>query len=174
MGFYSFIADGTKKYFIGTSVGLYSADSLVVHTANSPGTQWQKESDLGECIVNMIDTRKDDGLVAVATYGSGVFTKNYWNYQVKNDDAKDFAYNVSVYPNPTSDKANFKLSLPAAAEVEIELFNVKGDLVERKKEKTFAAGEEIYTLDLSKLAAGTYIYKVRCNQILKTGKLIVN
>jgi len=167
------LPDGTKKYFMGTSVGLYSADSLVLHSAASPGTLWLKETDLGETVVTMIDTRTPDGLVAVATHGSGVWTKNYWTYNVKNENAANFAYNVSVFPNPTSEEANFTLNLPFAAEVEIELLDIKGVLQQKKTYKALA-GEHLYSLDIKGLASGVYVYNIRCNQMLKSGKLIVN
>lgn len=167
------LPDGTKKYFMGTSVGLFTADSLVLHSAASPGTQWTKEAELGETIVTMIDTRTPDGMVAVATHGSGIWTKNYWDYHVKNENAQNFSYNVSVFPNPASEQANFKLSLPAAAEIEIELLDIKGVLQQKRTYKA-VAGEHIYNLDIKSLSSGIYIYNIRCNQTLKSGKLIVN
>lgn len=58
-------------YFVGTSTGLYSTTTL-----NGTATIWTQEgtSTIGNVVVDMIDSRMTDGLVAVATHGRGVFS----------------------------------------------------------------------------------------------------
>jgi hypothetical protein len=62
---------GAPTYFVGTSTGLYSAQTL-----DGSSTVWVQEgvSAIGRVVVDMIDVRKADGLVVAATHGRGVFS----------------------------------------------------------------------------------------------------
>ncbi len=62
---------GTTTYFVATSTGLYSTNSL-----NGMSTQWLQESpnEIGVSICTMVKTREVDGNVVVATHGSGIYS----------------------------------------------------------------------------------------------------
>ncbi|WP_299463175.1 IPT/TIG domain-containing protein [uncultured Microscilla sp.] len=64
-------ADGSKIYLLGTSVGLYATNAL-----NGMNTQWVQEgaSTIGNVPVVMIKSRRSDGLVALGTHGTGLFS----------------------------------------------------------------------------------------------------
>ncbi|HAS46275.1 MAG TPA: hypothetical protein DCS93_37690 [Microscillaceae bacterium] len=64
-------ADGSKVYLIGTSVGLYSTNQI-----NGAATDWMQEgtSAIGNVPVVMIKSRTSDGLVALGTHGTGLFS----------------------------------------------------------------------------------------------------
>ncbi len=70
----------STMYLVGTSVGLYTADTLLYESADSaagtPATVWrQLEIDrIGNVVVEMIQTRTTDGLIAVATHGNGIYS----------------------------------------------------------------------------------------------------
>lgn len=61
-------------YFAGTSVGLFATSYL-----NGSGTIWRLEGteEIGNVVIDMIDTRDSDGFVAVGTHGAGIFSTNY-------------------------------------------------------------------------------------------------
>ena len=65
--------NGGVVYLVGTSVGLYSTELL-----NETKTEWHQEATLniGNSIVTMIEARSSDNLVAVATFGSGLYSAN--------------------------------------------------------------------------------------------------
>lgn len=65
--------DDSKIYFVGTTTGLYSTESL-----NGTSTTWEREGEgtIGNVPVSMIRSRKVDGYVAVATHGKGMFSAN--------------------------------------------------------------------------------------------------
>ncbi|MBK7936322.1 MAG: exo-alpha-sialidase [Lewinellaceae bacterium] len=72
-------ADGKRKYFCGTSIGLFSADTLLPHNASQPGTQWTLEApdQIGNTVINHVEVRPSDGLVVAATHGMGLFKANF-------------------------------------------------------------------------------------------------
>jgi photosystem II stability/assembly factor-like uncharacterized protein len=62
--------DGFKVY-VGTSIGLFSSANL-----NGNATCWEQEGKdvIGNAVITMMDYRKQDGYMAIATHGAGVFT----------------------------------------------------------------------------------------------------
>ncbi len=60
-------------YFVGTSVGLFSTSAI-----NGESTNWTQEgaSTIGNVVVDMVVSRKGDGLVAAGTHGRGVYSAN--------------------------------------------------------------------------------------------------
>ncbi|MBI5325138.1 MAG: T9SS type A sorting domain-containing protein [Ignavibacteriae bacterium] len=65
--------NGRDLYFAGTSTGIYSTVYL-----DGEYTVWQQEgaTTIGNVVVDMLDARHSDGLIAAATHGAGVFTSN--------------------------------------------------------------------------------------------------
>lgn len=64
-------ADGSKVYLLGTSVGLYATATI-----NGASTTWVQEgaNSIGNVPVVMIKSRRSDGLVALGTHGTGLFS----------------------------------------------------------------------------------------------------
>lgn len=62
---------GTKMYFAGTSVGVFSTAFL-----NGTKTVWVQESadEIGNVPIDMIKVRQSDNMIFVATHGAGVFS----------------------------------------------------------------------------------------------------
>src|SRR3989339_154639 len=63
--------NGTNMYYAGTSTGIYSTAYL-----DGEFTVWQQEgaTTIGNVVVDMLDARHSDALLAAATHGAGVFT----------------------------------------------------------------------------------------------------
>jgi hypothetical protein len=66
-----FYVSETSHYFLGTSVGVYFTDTL-----NGGSTVWTQEavSSIGNAVTVMLDWRDNDGTLAAATHGKGVYT----------------------------------------------------------------------------------------------------
>ncbi|HYF03334.1 MAG TPA: T9SS type A sorting domain-containing protein, partial [Patescibacteria group bacterium] len=66
------VGEGTM-YLVGTSTGLYSTAYL-----DGNSTVWVQEgaSNIGNVVVEMLDSRESDGLVVAATHGVGVYSAN--------------------------------------------------------------------------------------------------
>lgn len=67
------IEGNSDRYYAGTSTGLYSTVTL-----NGESTVWTRESEsgMGNVVVPMVRTR-EDGFVAVATHGNGVYSGKF-------------------------------------------------------------------------------------------------
>lgn len=158
--------DGSRKYFCGTSVGLFSADSLKLHATGQPGTQWALEAPgvIGSTVVGFVDTRASDGLVVAASHGNGMFTANF-SPPVSTNEPKKLS-TVKVFPNPVTDFVEFRNSEFSAENVEVRIFNQQGKTV-RQAQLSGGNGR----VDLSDLAAGVYFYELRGKGWVKSGKL---
>lgn len=161
-------SDG-KLYLVGTSVGLYATDTLIDNL-----TVWkQLEVDrIGNAIVEMVQTRTTDGLVAVATHGNGI-------YSTKIDKVQDIIVGTSeipnltreqlkIYPNPSSGKINIETESGVLDEKRlIQIRDISG-------KKVFAT--EAYTsngriqIDVEGISRGVYFLTI--DDI--TTKLIIN
>ena len=161
-------ANGSHKYFCGTSVGLFSTDTLKVHSMTAPGTQWALEgaSTIGSSVVDYIETRTSDGLVVAATHGSGMFTANFAPVSGTNDPAgKDY---VHLYPNPASDFVQVDLGNQYnGAVAELRLFDQRGQQVRRLKILDGSG-----RIDLQGLPTGVYLYDLQGIGWRKSGKVM--
>ncbi|HHG85069.1 MAG TPA: T9SS type A sorting domain-containing protein, partial [Bacteroidetes bacterium] len=73
---------------------------------------------------------------------------------------------IAVYPNPFEATINVDVLLPQAAELGIEVVNLMGQKMGFLQKFNLSAGQHTLSLDLSKLAAGTYIGKMTVNGII--------
>ncbi|WP_053337251.1 IPT/TIG domain-containing protein [Microscilla marina] len=65
-------SSGTTTYYAGTSTGLYATNAI------SSATNWVQEgaNTIGNTVVTRVRSRGIDGLVAVGTHGTGVYSAN--------------------------------------------------------------------------------------------------
>jgi hypothetical protein len=159
--------DGTKRYYCGTSVGLFSTDTLRVHVnmTDQPGTQWLRESPdkIGNSVVPYVDVRPVDGLVVAATHSNGVFAANILSSVGLLPEAS--GPTVKVAPNPVLNDLLITLSAPG--EFTLEIFDMKGRLAQRLD----GSGQTVKS-DVSALPAGVYVYRIQGKNWAKSGKII--
>jgi serine protease len=87
---------------------------------------------------------------------------------------KNIAHNFVVYPNPSSDAVNFVFGSDQSENCTITLMNVMGETVKATSLNAGGKGFHTATIDVSDLAAGTYVYKVLGSNGQPTiGKIIV-
>jgi len=83
-------------------------------------------------------------------------------------------HNFVVYPNPSADVVNFVFGSNQSDNYTITLTNVMGQTVKTIQHNASGQGLHTATIDVSDLAAGTYIYKVTSPASQPTvGKIIV-
>jgi hypothetical protein len=135
-------------YYLGTSTGLYACKQL-----NGMSTTWykQKGSIIGNQVVMMMDYRKSDGLLAVATYGAGVFTGYVNSLDPSNAVIeKQEEIKVQCFPNPVQEVLHIKFE--NAANRNIYLYNIAGKLLQTQSQST-----QFNELEMGHLAAGNYL-----------------
>ena len=150
------VSDGTV-YLVGTSVGLFAADTLITNS-----TVWvrQGSTTIGTAVVDMLDCRESDGLVAVATHGNGVYTARITSI---NDITTGTAFanrqpEFSLFPNPARDRITLQVASGTMSRpVHITLLDELG----RELRSLSANSIDNLTLDVADLHAGLYYVRLQ-------------
>ncbi len=158
---------GKRKYFCATSTGLFSADTLELHTNTLPGTQWTLEAPglIGSSVVNDVEVRPSDGLVVAATHGLGMFAAHFAPATASHEPVQK--PDVQVFPNPVKDVAEFVLGDTGAGETALTLFDQRGKTVRQLRFSGTRA-----RIDMSELPAGVYLYELRGKNRRSGGKIV--
>lgn len=82
-------------------------------------------------------------------------------------------FNLSVYPNPSSDLTYVKVSLIETSDVLVEVYNAIGELVYVENTQNLTSGDYIYNIDVNGFASGMYTIRTTVNNAVKTAKLSV-
>jgi ligand-binding sensor domain-containing protein len=80
---------------------------------------------------------------------------------------------LTVYPNPTSGNATFSYTLPENAQVQISIYDTRGQLIRQVLNAPRQLGQQTAEFDAAELQSGVYIYIVIAGNIRETGKIIV-
>ena len=114
---------------------------------------------------------------AVSIYpmvGESRFTLNVTYSALDNDPIKvtpsEYALNP-VYPNPFNPSATIQFNTPELSRVELQVFDVKGALVETLLNKLMVSGQHTYTWQPQALPTGTYFLKLITNNQSFTQKV---
>jgi hypothetical protein len=105
--------------------------------------------------------------------------------QVDNDGTYSYSGEVEVevipdryelyqnYPNPFNPITNIKFSLPEAAKVKVDVFNIIGEKVRTLIEQNVEAGFHSITFNAENLSSGTYIYRLQTENFTQIKKMIL-
>lgn len=125
-------------YFAGTTTGLYSTTQL-----DGISTQWRQEGagTIGNVVVNMIQTRSYDGLVAVATHGTGIYSTRYKPW-LSAPELVVAEGSLHCSPNPVVNEASINYTLNTTTLVGLYVFSLDGRLVRTLVNETQQPGEQ--------------------------------
>ncbi|HQU99599.1 MAG: T9SS type A sorting domain-containing protein [Bacteroidia bacterium] len=140
------VSNGTV-YLVGTSVGLFATDTLI-----APATVWTKQgvNTIGSNVVNMMDYRVADGMLAIATHGGGIFTTKITNNNVA-AIAQLKENGISLMPNPVTDWLEVNITDASLNKTEqVSIVNQNGQIVMQLKP------DEHLKINVSKLPIGLY------------------
>jgi hypothetical protein len=163
-------ANGTMKYFVATSTGLYSTSTL-----NGNATVWAQEgpNTIGNLVCTMVKGRDSDDFVAVATHGAGVYSSSS---ATPVEDGSTLPENYSLlqnYPNPFNPSTTIEFTLPAAGEVKLSLFDALGSEVDVIAAKDFSAGYHSINYYASTLPSGVYFYRIEAGSFVQSKKMVL-
>jgi len=163
-------------YAVGTSTGLYMAESL------SETTEWTKQGieTIGSAVIPMLDYRLSDGRLAIATHGNGVFITQIPDFKaIDPGQPEEQGFEVfAAYPNPFDDKTTIRYEIPEDGEVRITIHSVKGDLITTilwapqyagYNEVTWTGTNVVGTT----LSNGIYPYTIEYKGQIRSGKLLL-
>ena len=89
-------------------------------------------------------------------------------------DYQDMGWMASLAPNPASDYVDLSFCNPSPGEVQLEVFNLQGQLMARES-ACFATGQQTHRVDVSALAEGFYLLRMTGkNGRSQTLKLLLN
>ena len=163
--------DGTgtavTEYYVGTSVGLYSAINIGTDLLNGNTVSWVREGGnvLNFSVVTSLDYRPQDNILVVGTHGNGLFyasvgTPNFTpnlntgvNEPVRNDNRFiQSAYPTIVRNNRIEYRIGNMFTIPR---IVIQVHGSNGQLLMRK-EGLYQNG----SVDVTRLPAGSYILSI--------------
>lgn len=162
------LPDGKRTYYCGTSLGLYSTDTLVSHVSNQqPGTQWtlQAADVIGRVVVEAVETRASDGLVVVGTHANGVYSSNALPVSGINEPKNTIQ--VQCRPNPIRDVATVQITGVQAGGATWRLFDLQGKLL---LQNTLSGNTG--QIDMQSLPPGIYVYDIRGKGWQRSGKIL--
>lgn len=89
---------------------------------------------------------------------------------IENEELVITNYELRIFPNPTSDNINFSMQESSKEELQLELYNITGQLV---LEKQLPAFEKEHRINVQHLPSGVYLVKLMSeNKVVYSSKII--
>jgi len=136
--------------------------------------QTRTTADLAALAVNM--EVLNEGAIYAGTFGRGIYYVGNYNLGVddihgNNSDKPSF--DLSIFPNPTTDVAKVRINLTREANVTLEVMDMNGRLVYRDLVGRVAAGKRVMSIPVNSMKAGNYILNVITDGYNETGRFVV-
>jgi len=88
-------------------------------------------------------------------------------------DEGNFAeHNFEVYPNPMKDEANISYKLTSGSDVSLKIFDMTGQEIKTLVDGKQAAGQHQIKFNSIELQSGAYLYRLKTEEGIQTGRLI--
>ncbi|MBC7389124.1 MAG: DUF4394 domain-containing protein [Opitutaceae bacterium] len=87
---------------------------------------------------------------------------------VTNIEGTNLFYGVNLYPNPLTEEVTLDFNLTTASEVELNVLNVMGDIIETKKSTRFSSGNNSIKISTERLTKGIYLFELKINGSVKS------
>ena len=166
------------RYFVGTSIGLYSTDLL-----NGASTIWMKEGEdiIGRALVVMMDYRPLDGALVAASHGNGMFRTSVSGFKKINATTSGSEkFRISnVFPNPFEDVARIEIDLPETSFMTVDIFDMLGNHVRNLMTGQQFGGKNTVSWDGRNQSGvpmrdGMYVYRIVYNDKIEGGRIVYN
>ena len=108
----------------------------------------------------------NSGDSAQTHYGGNIPTALQNNQSLNN--------NISVFPNPANHDLNFMIKTDKATDVTISLVNTLGQTILNVSRDNIERGNNIIKIDTHDLPIGTYFYRVKTDDKISSGKIIIS
>jgi photosystem II stability/assembly factor-like uncharacterized protein len=167
------VSDG-KVYMVATSSGIYATDTLTGST-----TVWVKQgaNTIGNAICDMIDYRRSDGLVVVATHGHGMYSTHITSVNdivtIRDIENSRSDFQLTNYPNPFSSSTTIAFSLEKRADVHLSVMDLSGHVVSVLADEKMDSGLHTLVFNRSGLSSGTYFICLRAGELYQARKILI-
>jgi len=93
------------------------------------------------------------------------------------DELAPVATSITAYPNPFSQNTRLELTTKASTPINLEIYNIKGQLTYKASALTDNSGKASMlwnglNLEGARAESGIYLYRIKTDSGIKTGKLI--
>lgn len=164
--------EGTIYYVLATTTGVFVTQQL-----EGASTFWElQDSDqIGFASAQMVQTRPADGLIAVATYGRGIFIGGPNGVPTAVDDVlAEEQHLFQLFPNPTTGGlAQLAFDLAEPQRVSVTINDMSGKEIYRKAPQKYGAGAHQFDLQLGALSDGVYVVRLETGGQQLVRKLLV-
>lgn len=154
------------EYYVGTSVGLYSAVNINTTLTGGGSPTWQREggSVLNFAVIQSIAYRPVDNVMVLGTHGNGMYytflgTPNFIPNQVtgvNNPVTNDKNFIKAIFPTVSNGPIQYRTgNMFTIKKISILLYNSSGQQVFHS-----VAGYNDGSIDISNLSSGTYILSI--------------
>lgn len=157
------IEEASGVYIIGTEFGLFSS--------SDNGVTWFQELDgPPQCPATMIRQQvfkgaENRGQIYVATHGRGIFTTQDYETSIEGKQDLQGNMNLQLFPNPANQTLNIRLKSNSQDKLDVKIINNVGQLV--LSETVLSS-----SIDVSRLAKGTYVLTAKQGENLYSSKFI--
>jgi hypothetical protein len=156
------------EYYVGTSVGLYSASNIGAGLLSGTPPTWQREGDniLNFAVVQSLAYRPLDNVMVVGTHGNGMYYTYLGTANFTGDVGtginpvnNDTSFISKVFPTITSDRVYYQVgSIATIKKMNLQVHNGGGQMV-ISMETSYTNGD----IDLSRLSKGIYFLILNTN-----------
>lgn len=154
------------EYYIGTSVGLFSAVNIGPTLIGAGSVTWFREGGtlLGLPVVQSLAYRPSDNVLLVGTHGNGMYFTylGLSNYNpngvtaVSNQILNDKNFISKVLPTITSGSIEYRIgNLFATKRMNVQLYSIEGKEVYRN-----STGYQNGSIDVSRFSKGMYVLSI--------------
>lgn len=126
-----------------------------------------------------VKTSTGNWYIDYAGYSEDYLTKQSTNnhesekIEIAKEETVPLVFEIGNYPNPFNPITNINFSLPFNTNVQIEVFDILGRKIASLLDEYKNAGKYTITFDASKLSSGTYVYILKTDKFVKTGKMML-
>ncbi len=118
----------------------------------------------------------NNGIIYAGTHGRGIWSNSdsqFINVD-ENDELDGNGLGLLVYPNPvTNGLAQIKLNLATAGDVNMNIYNIKGQLVKTINHNQLATGTHILQINTADLSNGNYVLSVDMGTQSEVARFVV-
>lgn len=167
---------GSSEYFLATSTGLYSTESL----AGTPTWEVEGAATIGNSVMNMVDYRRSDGKIVAASHGNGLFVSNVSNVVPEEGINSGTELTISApFPNPFQDEVILRFNMPETDFVLVRIYNSSGQLVRVLSSGLgFQGNNELFwdgtNTQGNPLPNGMYLARFTYNQTSQARRILLN
>ena len=169
---------------VGTEYGVFRTDDGGAEWTLSNEGMTTNFDDFGAPVFDMKQQWRENtrwsfpentGVIYAGTHGRGIWNNTDSQFtSVEDIDGESENNYLLVYPNPvTNGVAQIQLNLATAGDIQMNIYNIQGRLVQTVNQNQLASGTHILQIDATDLSNGNYIIAVDIAGQTETARFVV-